>query len=215
MTGRERLYGLAVILVGLSVILMVAACQTVLMETGKKAFEDRSTSDQVTDTKLATSITTDLTMKDKSLLLDVSTDVWEQRVLLTGAVSDPRVKQEIVAMVRADARVRTLYDEIQVVSPEEQAERRKAAQEKDQGEPKKEGFSQTVNDFWIETKISARLLTEPEVRSVNFRWRSVRNTVYLIGRARSEAELQRVLEISKSIDGVVAVKPFVEVRPLT
>jgi osmotically-inducible protein OsmY len=72
-----------------------------------------------------------------------------------------------------------------------------------------------VNDFWIETKISARLVTEPYVRSVNFRWRSVRNTVYIIGRARSEAELQRVLEICKNVDGVVAVKSFVEVRPLT
>ena len=79
----------------------------------------------------------------------------------------------------------------------------------------KEGFGQTVNDFWIETKISARLLTEPEVRSVNYRWRSVRNTVYIIGRARSEAELQRLLEICKSVDGVVAVKPFVEIRPPT
>jgi len=215
MTRYGHLNRLATIVVSFSMILSVAACQTVLVETGKKAFEDRTTSDQVTDTKLAASITTDLTAKDKSLLLDVSTDVWEQRVLLTGAVSDPHVKEEIAAMVRADARVRQLYDEILIVSPEEQEKRRKAAQEKEEGEPKKEGFSQTVNDFWIETKISARLLTDPEARSVNFRWRSVRNTVYLIGRARSEAELQRVLEICKSVDGVIAVKSYVEVRPLT
>jgi lysozyme family protein len=50
---------------------------------------------------------------------------------------------------------------------------------------------------------------------VNFRRRSVRNTVYIIGRARSVAELQRVLEICKSVDGVVGVKSFAEVRPLT
>jgi hypothetical protein len=54
----------------------------------------------------------------KSPLLDVSTAVWERRVLLTGAVSDPRVKQEMGAMVRADSRVRTLHDEIPIVSPE-------------------------------------------------------------------------------------------------
>lgn len=202
---------LSLLLIGFG--LMVASCQTVIMETGKKAFEDRSTSDQVTDTKLAASIAADLTQKDKSLLLDVSTDVWEQRILLTGAVSDPRVKDEIGAMVRADSRVRTLYNEIQIVTQEEQAERRKAAQEKEKSEPKKEGFGQTVNDFWIEAKISARLLTEPDVRSVNYRWRSVRNTIYIIGRARSESELQRVLEICKNIDGVVGVKHFVEVRP--
>jgi len=66
----------------------------------------------------------------------------------------------------------------------------------------------------FETKISARLLTEPEVRSVNYRWRAVRNSVYLIGRARSETELERALDICTSVDGVVAVKHFVEVRPL-
>ena len=44
---------------------------TFLMETGKKAFEDRSTEDQVTDTKIASGILAGLTDKDKSLLLDV------------------------------------------------------------------------------------------------------------------------------------------------
>lgn len=210
---RRSLSGLTLVLIGLG--LAAASCQTVLMETGKKAFEDRSTGDQVTDVKLAGSIASDLGSKDKGLLLDVSTDVWEQRVLLTGTVSDPRVKDEIAAMVRGDARVRNLYDEIQVVSPEEQAARRKAAQEQEQGEPKREGVQQTVNDLWIETKISARLLTEPDVRSVNYRWRSVRNRVYIIGRARSEAELQRVLDICQAVDGVVAVKHFVEIRPLS
>jgi osmotically-inducible protein OsmY len=202
-------------LVVLGMNLAISGCQTVLIETGKKAFEDRSTGDQVTDTKLASSIAADLAMKDKSLLLDVNADVWEQRVLLTGTLSDPRVKEEVVAMVRGDQRVRELYDEIQIVSPEEQEQRRKAAEEKDQGEPKKEGFGQTVNDFWIETKISARLLTEPGVRSVNFRWRSVRDRVYVIGRARSEDELQRVLEICRNIDGVLDVKHLVQVRPVS
>jgi hyperosmotically inducible protein len=126
MTGVKRIDDLATIAIGLSLVMTLTGCPTLLVETGKKALEDRTTNDQVTDTKLAASITTDLTKKDKSLLLDVSTDVWEQRVLLTGAVSDSLVKQEIVAMVRADERVRTVYDEIQIVSPEEQAERRKA-----------------------------------------------------------------------------------------
>lgn len=212
MTERGRPLRGAMLVFGL--ILSTVACQTVLVETGEKAFEDRSASDQVADTRLAGSIATNLTLKDKSLLLDVSADVWEQRVLLTGVLSDPRMQEEIAAMVRADARVRALCDEIQIVPSEEQAERRKAAEEKGQSEPKKEGFGQTVNDFWIETKINARLLAEPEVRSVNYRWRAVRNTVYFIGRARSEAELERALDICKGIDGVVAVKHFVEVRPL-
>jgi osmotically-inducible protein OsmY len=197
MTRHGRFSRLAMLLIAL--IFAAAACQSVLVETGKKVFENRSTSDQIADTRLAGGIATDLTLKDKSLLLDVSTDVWEQRVLLSGVLS--RMQEEIAVMVRADPRVRALYDEIQIVSQEEQEKRRKEAEEKGQGEPKKEGFGQTVNDFWIETKISARLLTEPEVRSVNYRWRAVRNSVYLIGRVRSETELECALAICTSIDG--------------
>lgn len=210
---KERLQRKLAVFIAL-VSMTGIGCQSVFIEAGKKAFEDRSTGDQVTDTEIAAGIATDLGGRDKSLLLDVSTDVWEQRVLLTGTVTDQKVREEIVAQVKADARIKALYDEIQIVTPEEQEQRRKAAEEKDQGEPSKEGFGQTVNDVWIETKISARLLTEPDVRSVNFRWRSVRNRVYVIGRGRSEAELQRLLEICKNVDGVVEVKSMVEVRPL-
>ena len=78
MTRHGRFSRLAMLLIAL--IFAAAACQSVLVETGKKVFENRSTSDKIADTRLAGGIATDLTLKDKSLLLDVSTDVWEQRV---------------------------------------------------------------------------------------------------------------------------------------
>jgi hyperosmotically inducible protein len=187
-------------------------CTQVLTETAKKALEDRNTEDQVTDTKIGTGILSGLADKDKSLLLDVNADVWEQRVLLTGTLDDPKTKEEVLQLVRADQRIRKLYDEIQIVTKAEQAQRREAAKSKD--EPKKEGVGQAVNDFWIETKISAQLITTPHVTSVNYRWRSVRNIVYLIGRARSQEELNTVLETIRKTEGVKQVKPFVDIKPL-
>lgn len=196
----------------LVIALGTTGCPQVLTETAKKAMEDRNTGDQVTDTKIGTGILTSLAEKDKSLLLDVNADVWEQRVLLTGTLDDPKTKEEVLRLVRADQRIRTLYDEIQIVTKAEQAQRREAAKSKD--EPKKEGVGQTVNDFWIETKISAQLITTPHVTSVNYRWRSVRNIVYLIGRARSQEELNTVLETIRKTEGVSQVKHFVEIKPL-
>ena len=69
--------------------LLWAGCTTVMIETGKKAFEDRTTEDQVTDAKITTGILSRFSDKDKGLLLDVSADVWEQRVLLTGTLDSP------------------------------------------------------------------------------------------------------------------------------
>ena len=99
------------------------------------------------------------------------------------------------------------------MSKEEKEQRREAAKNKD--ESKKEGVGQAVNDFWIETKINAQLLSTRGVTSVNYRWRSVRDVVYLIGRSRSDDELKTVLGIVRKTEGVTEVKPFVEIKPLS
>ncbi len=192
--------------------LLLPGCTTVLVESAKKTLEDRSTDDQVTDTKISAGILSSLSDKDKNLLLDVNVDTWEQRVMLTGTVADNRTRQEVVQLARADRRVKAVYDEIQVVSAAEQARRREAAKTKDSS--KKEGLDRSVNDFWIETKISAKLIADSKVTSVNYRWRSVRNTVYLIGRARSSTEYRTVVDTILATEGVQQTKPFVEIKPV-
>lgn len=186
-------------------------CTKVMIETAKKAMEDRVTDDQVKDTQIGTGILSSLSGKDMGLLLDVNVDVWEQRVMLTGTLDNPQTRQDVVQMVRADSRVRQIYDEIQIVTKAVKEQHREAAKKKD--EPKKEGVEQTVDDFWIETKISAQLVSTRGVNSVNYRWRSVRNTVHIIGRARSQEELNMVLGIIRATEDVSLVKDFVEIKP--
>lgn len=185
-----------IVLLGMLVVFLLASCTTILMETGKKAFEDRTTEDQVTDSKIGAGILARLSNKDTGLLLDVSIDTWEQRVLLTGTLDDPAVRDEVLQLVRSDTRIKQVYDEIHIVTLEEKERRRKEGEE--QKKSNTEGIGQTVNDLWIATKIEAQLIAAKGVTSVNYRWRSVRNQVYLIGRARSEAELNRVLEICRN-----------------
>lgn len=210
-TERQTRLMLTATILGL--MALGTGCTQVMTEVGKKAFEDRTTENQVKDTKLATGILTDLANKDKGLVLDLNVDVWEQRVLVTGTLSDRKVHDEVMALIRRDARIKTVYDEIQMVSAEEQAQRRKdAEQQQQQKNSTSEGVERSVNDFWIETKINAKLLSETDVRSVNFRWRSVRKHVFVIGLARSKAEQQRVVDICSMTDGVLDVKHYIEVR---
>jgi hyperosmotically inducible periplasmic protein len=205
-----------IILASLAMIvaLGVTGCLQVYEQAAKTAFEDRSNDDHMTDVKIDANILSALSDKDKSLLLDVKTDVWEQRVMLTGTLDDPKMKADVVQLVKqADPRIKKIYDEIQIVSKEEQQQRREAAKNKD--ESKKEGVGQAVNDFWIETKINAQLLSARGVTSVNYRWRSVRDVVYLIGRSRSQDELNTVLDIIRKTEGVQEVKRFVEIKPVS
>jgi len=206
--ARTALAGVAVL-----TALSMTSCQQVVTETAKKAFEDRTTQDQVTDTKIGAGILSSFSDKDKNLLLDVNADVWEQRVMLTGTLDDPKKKDEVVQLVQADQRVRKVYDEIHVVTKAEQAQRREAVKNKDDSK-KEGGAGQAVNDFWIETKISAQLISTRGVTSVDYRWRSVRNVVYLIGRARSQEELNTVLSVIRNTEGVKQVKHFVEIKPV-
>lgn len=197
----------AVLMVGI----LFSGCATVMIEAGKKAFEDRNTEDQITDTKIATGVLSRLSDRDKSLLLDVNVDVWEQRALLTGTLDNPQEKQAVAELVNSDSRITKIYNDIQIVTKAEKEARR----EKAEGDNKnsKEGIGQTVDDIWINTKIEAQLIAQKGVTSVNYRWRSVRNNVSLIGRANSSAELAKVLDIIKATKGVESVKHYVEIKP--
>jgi len=113
------------VFLGMLLVFLLASCTTILMETGKKAFEDRTTEDQVTDPKIGAGILARLSDKDTGLLLDVSIDTWEQRVLLTGTLDDPAVRDEVLQLVKSDTRIKQVYDEIHIVTLEEKERRRK------------------------------------------------------------------------------------------
>ena len=183
----------------------------VLTAAAQKAFEDRTTEDQVTDAKIMTGILKRVADKDKNLLLDVSVDVWEQRVMLTGTLDDAGTRDGVAKLAGADDRIKAFHNEIQVVSTAQMDHRRQQAEQKDSGE--KGGIRQTVDDVWIETRIKAKLLTASGGTSVNYFWRSVRNAVYVIGRARSTGEREKVLAIIRGTDGVKGVTHFIEVKP--
>jgi hyperosmotically inducible protein len=212
MKMKPRLVGFCFVGLMLFMAFSLTGCSTVVVGTAKLAWEDRSTDDQFTDTKIGASILSSLADKDKNLLFDVNADVWETRLMLTGTVSDAKIRQSLIQMARTDTRIKKIYDEIQVVSLPGQTRRRDAAKSRD--DPKKDAGNRVINDFWIETKISAQLVSAREVTSVNYRWRSVRNIIYLIGRAQSKGELKSVLEIIRATEGVQQVKSFVEIKPM-
>jgi osmotically-inducible protein OsmY len=200
----------ALILSGLS----VGGCTPTLMsDAAQAAFEDRITEDQITDLKIASYLLKQLLDIDNNLALDVGIDVWEQRMLLTGGLDNTDSLNKVIELASADNRVKTLYNEIRVVSTAERDQRRE--QSKSSEKSTTETVQQTANDYWLETKIKGQLITAKDVRSVNYRWRSVMNTIYIIGRARSQAELDMVMTIIRDTKGVKNIQSFVEIKPVS
>jgi osmotically-inducible protein OsmY len=197
----------AVLLLGALMVLNGCGGQ-LLTSAAKKAWENRSTEDQVTDAKIHSGILDRVKNKDKGLLLDVSVDVWEQRVMITGTLDDSNIRSAIESLAREDTRIKSLHNEIQIVTKAEKEARR---DQKEKGGEEKSGAGQAVNDFWIETKINAQLLTDTNVGSVNYFYRSVLNKVYVIGEASSGPEEQLVISIIKNTEGVKSVTEYIDV----
>ena len=193
------------VLGGLVAMLALSACgtQTIITETAKAAFEDRLTEEQVVDVKIKAGILDRITDIDKGLILDVSVDVWKTRVMMTGSLSDANIRNSVIRAAQEDSRISDFYNNIHIVSEAEQAQRRDWM---DKAKSGGQTASNVISDVWIETKISAQLLTEDNVTSVNYRWRSVLGSVYLIGEASTSSELNKVLGIISATNGVKSVK---------
>ena len=101
----------------------LGGCATLVTEVAQKAWEDRTTEDQATDTKIAAGILKRLFDRDKGLVIDVSTDVWEQRVLWTGTLDNAKERAAVEGLVRKDKRIKRLYRHIRIVSTKAKAAR--------------------------------------------------------------------------------------------
>ena len=181
----------------LGMALLVAACSGPLgvpVGAVTTAAEDRTLGDAGTDLRIKSNILKAFADEAKGLLVDVSTDVYEGQVLLTGSVKKPEDRTKAEALTQKIEGVRQIFNEIQVT---------------DQG-----GFSASAKDLTIETKLKANLLAARGVTSINYRWRSVNGVVYFLGRARSQEELDKVLALARETDGVKDVVSHVLVKPL-
>jgi len=140
------------------------------------------------------SIKSEITGKyfDEAMVMDISTDVYEGQVMLTGLVTKAEAKRKAQEIAQRVKGVRKIFNEIQV-TPEG-------------------GVVASVKDWTIETKLKFNLLSTKGVSSLNYRWRSVNGVVYFIGLAHDQEELNRVITMTKGMDGVRKVVTHVRLK---
>lgn len=126
---------------------------------------------------------------DADLFQQVTFKVEEGRVLLTGIVPKPddRVQASKLAWTVRD--VREVINELRVSD--------------------ESSLTDKGRDITIAAKLRARLLVDDKVSLINYSIDVVNQTVYIMGVARSEAELQRVLGTARDISYVRQVVDFV------
>lgn len=156
-----------------------------LATAGVSVAQERSTKQALTDAEIVLSVNNRLLEEGYELFGDVTTEVVEGRVLLAGSVPTPEDRIRAATAVWETPGVIELINEITI---EEDA-----------------GTLAYAEDVWISTQLRAKLLGDLDVNAVNYNIETVGQVVHLIGVARSEDELERVVNHARNIDGVKKV----------
>ena len=161
----------------------LGACSTVQ--------EERSIGRQLDDTNASVSIKAAMLRTEGFALNGVDVEVTEGIALLTGTVprEDDRLMAECLAW--SSVAVRNVANEIDVGPGN--------------------GFRDQARDGGITARVNGRLISDREVRSINFNVETYNGVVYLLGVARNRAELERATRHASLVDGVEEVISYVRV----
>jgi hyperosmotically inducible protein len=128
-----------------------------------------------------------------------STEIYEQRLLVTGIFDDKTLYDRFEAQVRAIKGIKTLYWHAAYVAKDD---------------PRRKQILDWTDATAMAAKAQARLVGAGGVADVNFRTTSdAFGAIYLMGRARSSAEAKKALARARDGSGVTRVVNYVEVRP--
>ena len=173
---------------------LAAACDPVTgtvvaagAEVGVASGEERGVGGALTDTKIQADIDGLYlnTNNAVNMFRDVTVTVHEGRVDLTGYVKNPDERVEAVRLAWQASGVREVIDDIQVTD--------------------RTSLIDYGRDVRIATTLRTRLLLDSAIRNINYSVDVVNATVYLMGIAQNQEELDRVIAHARDIGGVKRV----------
>ena len=128
--------------------------------------------------------------KDVDIFRKLNLTVNQGRVLVTGVVQKPEDRVEAIRLAWQPKGVKQVINEIRVGDPAT--------------------FGTYAQDTWISGQLRTRLTFDKYVQSINYSIETVQGTVYLMGVAQSQQELDTVISTAKRIKGVHEVISYVK-----
>ncbi len=160
------------------------------VSAGAAATEERGLGGAVSDTEIRTRINALWSARDERMWRKVELQIYKGRVLLTGMMDSEEMRAEAARLAWRAKGVREVINEIQI------------------GEA---GVGKFLRDTKISAELKSKLLLDLDVASLNYSVTTTNGTVYLIGSARSQRELDLVTEYARNVGGVRKVVSYVEV----
>lgn len=159
---------------------------------GAALVEERSLGNQVDDLTVKLAINEALFAHNERLFRDVSVDVTEGRVLLTGKVPTAVDRVDAVRLAWQAEGVVEVINELQVSESGDLVD--------------------YFDDLRISNELRFHLFFDREITAINFNVDTVGGVVYITGIASDRAELERVLDHARHIAGVKEVVSHVRIE---
>ncbi len=174
--------------------LILSSCTAVAtgvgVGVGTAAVQEGGISRAASDLRIQTEINDLWFRHNISIFTKLDLTINQGRVLITGVVQDPEHRVEAVRMAWQPKGVVQVINEIKVA--------------------KSEGIVGYAKDSWISTRLRAALVMASEVESINYSIDTVQGSVYLMGFAQNQAELNQVIERARTIENVKQVVSYVK-----
>ena len=193
MTSRSTLIALTVVISlapVLSGCIWVAAGGAVAGVSAAR--QERSIGNAVDDVRIKSEIESKLVSQEPSHFVNVSVTVIEGRVLLTGRVEEPDTRLDATRVAWGVDGIKKVDNDIEVTD--------------------EKGWFDRPNDILIRTTLAATLLTDPDIKDVNYTIDCVNGVVYLMGVGQDREEVERVIAHARNASGVKKVENYVVLK---
>lgn len=184
------------ILLSLMALMILASCTPIGLAAGAGATLGIAAAREGGISSTADDIRIKALISDKWFKYDIGTftklnlTVNQGRVLITGIVQNPDDRVEAVRLAWQVEGVNQVINEIRVADSE--------------------GLPGYVRDQWITTRLRTVLTFDRDVQSINYSIDTVAGTVYLMGVAQSQTELNKVIETARTVPNVAQVISYVK-----
>lgn len=155
------------------------------------AAEERGLGGVISDAEIKSRVMSLYSQTDMPLNSHIEVVVRQGVVLLSGVVESQKEQIEAVRLAWMAKGVQEVHDEITVGSSA--------------------GLGSMAKDSWISTQLKTKILFDDKVSSINYNLHTIEGVIYLMGIAKSQQELDHVIDQARHISGVKKVVSYVRI----
>jgi len=143
------------------------------------ALDPRTLGTQIDDGIMDKNLDTRLLLVDKNYFLNVSTQVLDGRIFITGKVETPEEKLKITKLAWETQGVRSVRNDLKI--------------------KEKFNFKQSSKDILITSQLRSAIIFNKKIKSANYSIDTYKKTIYIYGIAETEDEKKEVIKEAKEI----------------